>query len=207
MHADVEPCDLIDADAAPGPGRAAGGAASARVAGVCNNAGFGTVANLLDAGVEREQRVVALNVDAVHHLTGAFLEPMVAAGAGAILNVASTAAFQPLPGFATYAASKAFVQSFSEARARRAGGHGRERHLPVPRLHAHGVRGARAGAGSRPRGCRGSSGRTPARVARAGVEGMIAGRRTVVPGLHEPRVGARRPVRAPLDPPARRQGG
>ena len=82
---------------------------------MCNNAGFGTVANLLDAGVEREQRVVALNVDAVHHLTGAFLEPMVAAGAGAILNVASTAAFQPLPGFATYAASKAFVQSFSEA--------------------------------------------------------------------------------------------
>ena len=40
---------------------------------------------------------------------------MVADGAGAILNVASTAAFQPLPGFATYAASKAFVQSFSEA--------------------------------------------------------------------------------------------
>ena len=56
-----------------------------------------------------------LNVEAVHHLTGAFLGPMVERGAGAILNVASTAAFQPLPGFATYAAGKAFVQSFSEA--------------------------------------------------------------------------------------------
>ena len=73
------------------------------------------MANLLDAGVEREQQVVALNVEAVHHLTGAFLARMVGDGAGAILNVASTAAFQPLPGFATYAASKAFVQSFSEA--------------------------------------------------------------------------------------------
>ena len=56
-----------------------------------------------------------LNVEAVHELTGAFLPRMVEQGAGAILNVASTAAFQPLPGFATYAASKAFVHSFSEA--------------------------------------------------------------------------------------------
>ena len=51
----------------------------------------------------------------MHQITGAFLPRMVEQGAGAVLNVASTAAFQPLPGFATYAASKAFVHSFSEA--------------------------------------------------------------------------------------------
>src|SRR5215203_2647272 len=83
------------------------------IAGICNNAGFGTVATLLESDLEREQQVVRLNAEAVHHLTGAFLRPMVERGAGAILNVASTAAFKPLPGFATYAASKAFVHSFT----------------------------------------------------------------------------------------------
>jgi short-subunit dehydrogenase len=133
--------------------------------------------------VEREQRVVALNVDAVHHLTGAFLEPMVAAGAGAILNVASTAAFQPLPGFATYAASKAFVQSFSEAVHAELAGTGVSVTCLCPGFtrtefeeHAQ----AEEQAARLP----GILWQDPARVARAGVEGMIAGRRTVVPGLH-----------------------
>jgi len=113
LHADVEACDLADADARralverllAGP---------RLVVGLCNNAGAGTVGTLLEADLEREQALVRLNVDAVHHLTGAFVRPMVERGAGAILNVASTAAFQPLPGFATYAASKAFVHSFTE---------------------------------------------------------------------------------------------
>ena len=85
------------------------------VVGVCNNAGFGNLGNLLDNDLEKETEVVRLNVEAVHQITGAFLPRMVEQGAGAVLNVASTAAFQPLPGFATYAASKAFVHSFSEA--------------------------------------------------------------------------------------------
>ena len=59
--------------------------------------------------------MVALNVTAVHELTLAFVPAMVQRRAGAILNVASLAAFQPLPDMATYAATKAFVQSFSEA--------------------------------------------------------------------------------------------
>ena len=114
IHADVEPCDLTDAEARRElVARLRDG--EREVAGVCNNAGFGTVATLLKSDLEREQQVVRLNVEAVHHLTGAFLAQMVERGAGAILNVASIAAFQPLPGFATYAASKAFVQSFSEA--------------------------------------------------------------------------------------------
>jgi uncharacterized protein len=182
VHADVEPCDLIDAGERHALiARLTTGERA--VVGVCNNAGFGTVANLVDAGVEREQRVVALNVDAVHHLTGGFLPSMVAAGAGAILNVASTAAFQPLPGFATYAASKAFVQSFSEAVHAELEGTG----VSVTCLCPGFTRtefGEHAQAEEQAARLPGILWQDAPGVARAGVEGMIAGRRTVVPGLH-----------------------
>jgi hypothetical protein len=59
--------------------------------------------------------MVRLNVEAVVDLSGRFVAGMVRRGRGAIINVASTAAFQPLPGQATYAATKAFVLSLSEA--------------------------------------------------------------------------------------------
>ena len=59
--------------------------------------------------------MVRLNVEAVVDLTGRFLPGMVERGRGAIINIASTAAFQPLPGAANYAATKSFVLSFSEA--------------------------------------------------------------------------------------------
>src|SRR5215211_3731622 len=93
---DVETCDLTDAGARRElVARLLAGERD--VVGVCNNAGFGTVATLVKSDIEREQQVVRLNVEAVHHLTGAFLPRMVERGGGAILNVASTAAFQPLP--------------------------------------------------------------------------------------------------------------
>src|SRR3954453_2562726 len=85
------------------------------VVGLCNNAGFGSYGRVLDAAPANEAAMVQLNVAAVHELTLAFLPAMVQRRAGAILNVASLAAFQPVPGMATYAATKAFVQSFSEA--------------------------------------------------------------------------------------------
>ena len=85
------------------------------VVGLCNNAGFGTFGRVLELDPRREAEMVALNVTAVHELTLAFVPAMVQRRAGAILNVASLAAFQPLPDMATYAATKAFVQSFSEA--------------------------------------------------------------------------------------------
>ena len=59
--------------------------------------------------------MVRLNVEAVVDLTGRFLGPMVDRGRGAVINVASLGAFQPLPGSAVYGAGKAFVLSFSEA--------------------------------------------------------------------------------------------
>lgn len=86
-----------------------------RVDAVCNNAGFGTFGHFQALPLERESEEVRLNVLALHELTGAFLPEMVQRGAGAILNVGSIAGFQPLPSQATYAATKAFVVSFSEA--------------------------------------------------------------------------------------------
>lgn len=83
--------------------------------GLCNNAGFGSFGRFNDLDREVGRQMVALNVVAPHELTGALLGDMVRRGHGAILNVASTAAFQPLPGAATYAAIKAFVLAFSEA--------------------------------------------------------------------------------------------
>lgn len=80
-----------------------------------NNAGFGSRGDFVSNDRERMLGMVRLNVEAVVDLTGRFLPGMVERGRGAVINIASTAAFQPLPGAATYAASKAFVLSFSEA--------------------------------------------------------------------------------------------
>jgi short-subunit dehydrogenase len=85
-----------------------------------NNAGFGSHGYFDERGIERETGMIAVNVRAVVTLTRAYLPGMVARRRGAIINVASTAAFQPVPGtrlrvMATYAATKAFVLSFSEA--------------------------------------------------------------------------------------------
>jgi len=181
IHADVEPCDLADADARRDL-IARLDAGERAVVGVCNNAGLGTVAPLLEAGVEREQQVVRLNVEALHHLTGAFLERMVADGAGAILNVASTAAFQPLPGFATYAASKAFVQSFSEAVHAELAGTGVSVTCLCPGF-THTEFGQNAGAGTAERAIPELLYMEAPDVARAGVDAMVAGRRTAIPGL------------------------
>ena len=80
-----------------------------------NNAGFGTYGRLEEVDPEREHDLIAVNVDALVHLTHAVLPGMLARGHGQILNVASTIAFQPAPYQATYGASKAFVLSFSQA--------------------------------------------------------------------------------------------
>ena len=80
-----------------------------------NNAGFGSYGPFADANAEREENEVAVDVNAVVILARAFLPGMIARRSGGILNVASTIAFQPAPYQAVYAASKAFVLSFSQA--------------------------------------------------------------------------------------------
>lgn len=80
-----------------------------------NNAGFGSIGDFTKLDLARELNMIDLNLRALVELTHRFLVPMRERQSGAIINVASTAAFQPVPFMATYAATKAFVLSFSEA--------------------------------------------------------------------------------------------
>jgi short-subunit dehydrogenase len=80
-----------------------------------NNAGFGSMGEFAKLDLNRELEMILLNVRSVVELTHSFLEPMRERKRGTIINVASTAGFQPVPYMATYAATKAFVISFSEA--------------------------------------------------------------------------------------------
>lgn len=80
-----------------------------------NNAGFGAMGDFAKLEPDRQLKMIDLNVKALVELTHRFLVPMRARGKGAIINVASTAGFQPVPYMAAYAATKAFVLSFSEA--------------------------------------------------------------------------------------------
>jgi short-subunit dehydrogenase len=80
-----------------------------------NNAGFGSMGDFAGLDLERELNMIDLNVRSLVELTHLFLQPMRERKGGSIINVASTASFQPVPFMATYAATKAFVLSFSEA--------------------------------------------------------------------------------------------
>ena len=173
--AEVAACDLSDAAAR----QALVAGLERRVLGVCNNAGFGSVGRFAELDAERELRLVRVNVEAVVELTRAFLPRMLEAGAGAVLNVASIAAYQPLPGFAAYAASKAFVQSFSEAVHEELAGTGVSVTCLSPGF-THTEFGAAAGSeGSLPGFLYGDA----SDVAEAGIEAMLAGRRSAIPGL------------------------
>ena len=85
------------------------------VATLINNAGFGLIGRFADLPLDRQRQMLDLNVAALTELTHLVLPAMKARRRGGILNLASTAAFQPGPGFAVYFASKAFVLSFTEA--------------------------------------------------------------------------------------------
>jgi hypothetical protein len=89
-----------------------------------NNAGFGTYGPFVGSDREAELDQIRVNVAAVTELTHRLLPRMVERGAGRVLNVASTAAFQPGPLMATYYATKAYVLSFSEALAEETRGTG-----------------------------------------------------------------------------------
>ena len=80
-----------------------------------NNAGFGGAGDFASQDPDRILKMVRLNVEAVVDLARRAVEGMAHRGRGAIVNIASTAAFQPLPGQAAYGATKAFVLSLSEA--------------------------------------------------------------------------------------------
>ena len=80
-----------------------------------NNAGLGVFENFLDTALPLQMQQLDVNVRSLVALTHALAPGMVSFGRGGIINLASTAAFQPLAGASIYAASKAFVLFFSEA--------------------------------------------------------------------------------------------
>jgi short-subunit dehydrogenase len=80
-----------------------------------NNAGFGSMGDFARLDLNRELEILQLNIRTLVDLTHRFLQPMRERKRGTIVNVASTAGFQAVPYMATYAATKAFVLSFSEA--------------------------------------------------------------------------------------------
>jgi uncharacterized protein len=123
--------------------------------------------------------MVRVNVEAVVDLCGRYVPEMVGRGRGAVLNVASTAAFQPLPRQATYAASKAFVLTFTDGLHQDLAGTGVTATTlcpgPVKTEFWH-------KAGIESEGLPGFVLSDPAAVAEAGVTGLEKGRRVVVPG-------------------------
>jgi uncharacterized protein len=147
-----------------------------------NNAGFGTAGRFTELDREREVEMVRLNCEAVVDLCGRYAPPMAQRGRGAILNVASTAAFQPLPRQTTYAGTKAFVLSFTESlhQDMRAGGVAVTALCPGPVrtefVEIAGVEDAAEGAPS-------FVWESAEDVAEAGVRGLERNRRVVVPGL------------------------
>jgi uncharacterized protein len=80
-----------------------------------NNAAFGAQGKFVELALGRQLEMLQVNMTSLTHLTGLLLPGMLERGRGGILNVASTAAFQPGPGMAIYYATKAYVLSFSEA--------------------------------------------------------------------------------------------
>lgn len=80
-----------------------------------NNAGFGSYGFFHESDIVKLTEMIELNIKALVKLTHRFLPSMIAKNHGAVMNVSSTAGFQPLPFMAAYAASKAFVTNFTVA--------------------------------------------------------------------------------------------
>jgi short-subunit dehydrogenase len=146
-----------------------------------NNAGFTTVGDV-HANPDRQLGMVKVNCEALVALTSAFLPGMVERGRGAVINVASVAGFNPIPVQAVYAATKAFVLSFSEAVHSELKGTG----VTMTALCPGPVATEFVEAGGFKRG----GDEMPSflfssaeEVARAGIQGAEKGKRTVIPGI------------------------
>ncbi len=146
-----------------------------------NNAGVGYFARFDETDPARSAALIALNVGATVALCHAFVAQVPAGRRAYILNVASIAAWQAIPHFAVYGASKGFVRDFSEALHVEL----RERDIVVACLCPGGTRTefhAVAGAGNYGRLANASMlDATP--VAEAGIRAMLAGRRTTITGV------------------------
>jgi short-subunit dehydrogenase len=182
IRAEALATDLIDPEAVRAlPGRVE--ALGLEVSILINNAGYGSSGQFVDLDVASETDMVRLNCETVVALSGAYARKLTEReGGGAILVVASSAGMQPIPGQATYGASKAFALSFAEAL------HTELSHLgvavtalcpgPVETEFA-----ARAGLEEAFSGVPSFARVSSPDCARAAIDGLAANKRVVVPGL------------------------
>lgn len=181
--ADVVPADLADREArAALAERLLAGPRTVEV--LVNNAGYSTLGPVHASDPLDEMAMIEVDVVAVADLTSRLLPGMVARGRGAMLNVASTAAFQPLPGQAGYGAGKAFVLSYTQSLAGELRGTGVTATALCPGPVDTGF-GERAGFSKQD-----AEEALPAvmwvdaaEVARQGVAGLERGRLVVIPGV------------------------
>jgi short-subunit dehydrogenase len=145
-----------------------------------NNAGYGVYGRFVETPLDRELAMIQLNVVALTELTKRFLPGMVARRQGRVLNVASTAAFQPGPLMAVYYATKAYVLSVSEALASELEHSGVTVTTLCPGPTASGFQAAAGQQHSRL--VKGRRLPDSASVARRGVDGLFRGERVVIPG-------------------------
>jgi uncharacterized protein len=146
-----------------------------------NNAGLGDFSPFAEADPAKLDTLIALNIGALTRLTRAYLPSMLARKQGRILNVASTAAFQPGPLMAVYYATKAYVLSLSEALAEETRGSGVTVTALCPGPTASGFQAGAAMEGSRL--VRGRTLPTASSVAAYGVAAMRKGDAVAVPGV------------------------
>jgi len=146
-----------------------------------NNAGYASYGAFEKTDLADELNMIQVNVVALTHLTKLFVRKMVAKKSGRVLNVASTAAFQPGPLMAVYYATKAYVLSFSEALANELGGTGVTVTALCPGPTATGFQ-ARAQM-EESKLVRGKAIMTSETVARAGYTGLMKGKTVVIPGV------------------------
>jgi uncharacterized protein len=145
-----------------------------------NNAGFATFGRFAETSLADEREELQLNVVTLTELTKLFLKPMLARSRGRIMNVSSTAAFQPGPFMAVYYASKAYVLSFSEALSNELEGTGVSVTCLCPGPTESGFQDrAKMGASRLFKALRVSK---AAGVARVGYRAMMRGKRLVIPG-------------------------
>jgi short-subunit dehydrogenase len=179
IRAEVASADLEDRAAAEAlPGIVAERGLDVEV--LVNNAGFTTVGDV-HANPDRQLGMVRVNIEALVALTSAWLPAMVERGRGAVIQVASVAGFQPIPVQAVYAATKAFVRSFSEAVSAELKGTGVTMTALCPGpvatefLEAGGFKNESPGPSF--------IWSTAEDVAKAGIEGADKGKRVVIPGV------------------------
>jgi len=148
-----------------------------------NNAGLMEMGRFAKLDVEKHERLLQLNVLVLASLTHRLLQPMVARGHGRILNVSSTSSFQPVPSLALYAASKAFVLSFSESLSEELKGTGVTVTALCPGFTRTDMLDRAQDEHEATQAIPGFLLSDVDSVARAGFEGCMAGQAVVVPGL------------------------